>query len=153
MLPVWAQIILAIIGLFGVGDAIRLIFFKSTKKAEEAKADALVKENESKAIEAMEKTVGILKEELAMFAKLHEDDVAKIEKLSQEKNDLNSDLVLCSNALCANALCPLRDPLRGLGDEYFRSHKDNLFNNKSFRKIVEEKGYELKDNNGEPEIF
>lgn len=153
MLPVWAQIILAIIGLFGVGDAIRLIFFKSTKKAEEAKADALVKENESKAIAAMEKTVGILKEELAMFAKLHEDDVAKIEKLSQEKNDLNSDLVLCSNALCANALCPLRDPLRGLGDEYFRSHKDNLFNNKSFRKIVEEKGYELKDNNGEPEIF
>lgn len=153
MIPVWAQIILAIIGLFGVGDVIRLIFFKSTKKAEEAKADAIVKENESKAIEAMEKTVGILKEELAMFAKLHEDDVAKIEKLSQEKNDLNSDLVLCSNALCANALCPLRDPLRGLGDEYFRAHKDNLFNNKSFRKIVEERGYELKDNNGEPEIF
>ena len=153
MLPAWAQIILAIIGLFGVGDAIHLIFFRSTKKAEEAKADALVKENESKAVEAMEKTVGILKEELAMFAKMHDEDVAKIEKLSQEKNDLNSDLILCSNALCINALCPLRDPLRGLGDEYFCVHKDNLFNNKSFKKIAEERGFELKDCNGKPEVF
>lgn len=153
MTPIWAQIILAILGLFGVGDAIRLIFFKSTKKAEDAKAEALVKENESKAIESMEKAMVILKDELAMFAKMHEDDVARIEALNQDKNNLNSDLVLCSNALCANALCPLRDPLRGLGDEFFRAHKDNLFNNKSFRKIVEEKGYELRDNNGQPEIF
>lgn len=153
MLPFWAQIILAIIGLFGVGDAVRLIFFKSTKKAEEAKADAIVKENENKAIEAMEKTIGILKEELAMFAKMHDEDVAKIEELSQEKNELNSDLILCSNALCVNALCPLRDPVRGLGDEYFRAHKDNLFSNKPFRKIVEEKGYELRDCNGKPEVF
>lgn len=153
MLPFWAQIILAIIGLFGVGDAVRLIFFRSTKKAEEAKADAIVKENENKAIEAMEKTIGILKEELAMFAKMHDEDVAKIEELSQEKNELNSDLILCSNALCVNALCPLRDPVRGLGDEYFRAHKDNLFSNKPFRKIAEEKGYELRDCNGKPEVF
>lgn len=153
MLPFWAQIILAIIGLFGVGDAVRLIFFKSTKKAEEAKADAIVKENENKAIEAMEKTIGILKEELAMFAKMHDEDVAKIEELSQEKNELNSDLILCSNALCVNSLCVFRDPVRGLGDEYFHEHKDNLFNNKPFRKIVEEKGYELRDCNGKPEVF
>ena len=98
MLPFWAQIILAIIGLFGVGDAIRLIFFKSTKKAEEAKADSIVKENENKAIEAMEKTVGILKEELAMFAKMHDEDVAKMEKISKEKNDLNRDLIHSKNA-------------------------------------------------------
>lgn len=153
MTPIWVQIILAILGLFGVGDAVRLIFFKSTKKAEDAKAESIVKENESKAIESMEKAMHVLKDELEMFAKIHAEDVAKIESLNQEKNALNSDLVLCSNALCANSLCILRDPVRGLGDEYFRSHKDNLFNNKSFRKIVEEKGYELKDNNGKPEIF
>ena len=153
MTPVWLQIVLAILGLFGIGDGIRLLFFKSTKKAEEAKADTIVKENESKAIESLEKTVEILKSELEVFSKMHEEDTKKIEAMWEEKNELNNDLILCSSALCTNALCPLRQPVRGLGKKYFDGHKENLFNEKPFKDVAAEKGYEIKDCNGRPEVF
>lgn len=142
-MPVWLQVLSLVIGLFGVGDIFRLIFFNSSKKKANAEAEAVIAENNSKAVETLEKTVEILKSELEIFSNMHKEDVKRIEDLHEEKNQLNNDIVLCGQALCANDLCPIRNPLRGLGPEYFSRNKANLFNNKAFEKVLKEKGFKI----------
>ena len=114
----WTQIIVAVLGTFGVLDFGRILFFKERKKKEGSEADNI-------AIDGMEKTIASMEKRMAADAEAMDKKDAKIESLYDEKNELREDLASAQTLMCIHMGCALRKPARGQGAEWLRDHKSD----------------------------
>ena len=114
----WTQIVIAALGLVGVLDLGRVLFFKANKKKANAEADNV-------AIEGMEKTIAALEKRISDDADAMERKDAKIEKMYDEKNALREDLASAQTMMCVHMGCAARKPAQGQGAEWLRDHKED----------------------------
>lgn len=144
----WTSIIIALAGIISGGGIIEFFHWRSSKRKAEAEASQAENTSESIAVETLEKALNVVSEQMDSLRTIHTEDVETIESLHKEINDLNNDLVLCSVGFCANGTCPLRKPCKGMGQRYIESHKEDgeLFDNRTFDKVLEEEGYIIERN-------
>lgn len=121
----WTQIILAIVGLFGVIDLGRIIFFKSSKKQAEGEAD-------SAAVAPLKEANEILRHQLVAANERERELVEsnntlqdKIEKRDENIANLSAKVATIEGLLCIHGGCQLRQPIRGKGRDWYDEHKES----------------------------
>lgn len=122
----WTQIVIAVLGLVGVIDLGRLIFFRSSKKKAEEEAEAVVQANDAAA-------VATLKEAIEQMSKLNGDYSAAISSLNERVDDLlqkgvSKDDVIATllTMICKHMGCSLREPIPGQGRVWFDQNKSDI---------------------------
>ena len=111
----WTQIVVTIIGMFGVIDLGRLLFFKSSKKKANAEAD-------SAAVEPLKNAIEILNAQLLDANTKISNKDEKIASLAAEVTALKLERVTTCTAMCVHYGCKLRAPLRGQGLHWLEEH-------------------------------
>lgn len=109
-------------------------------------AERLRQENESlrqdrclKSMDTMQKTIHSLESRNFELSK-------EVSNAHDDTNKAKADLFECSEALCKYSLCPLREPIKGRGDEYFKAIKEtnaSLFDNTEFEDFAKAKNYKV----------
>lgn len=114
----WTQIILAIIGLIGAIDLMRLLFIKEDKK-----------QKKSETIQLQVETLGHSNEMLsaqldhAMATIANKDK--EIEALQRERADLLAAQSCLFDDMCVHKGCRLRKPHQGKGSLWYEQYKDD----------------------------
>ncbi|MCR5841972.1 MAG: hypothetical protein K6G86_07835 [Bacteroidales bacterium] len=114
----WTQIVIAALGLIGVVDFGRILFFKERKKKEGSEADNI-------AIKGLKESIVTLESRIASDQEAMERKDAKIEALYDEKNTYREDLASSQTLMCVHLGCAARKPAQGQGAEWLRDHKSD----------------------------
>ena len=119
------NIILAVLGLIGVGDLIRLIFFRATKKEVNAKADNVAIEGYKTALENLSDENDRLKHKYD--AELEENK--KLRDIIAEKDaviaERDARLVAVYDDICVHKGCRIRKPHQGQGKHWYDQYQDD----------------------------
>lgn len=114
----WTQIALAILGLLGAGDLVRILFFREEKHDKQV-------ETKDKEIETLRKTNDLLEEQVE---RSHE----TIMKLTEENNRLHDEKaeLLATQAclfddMCIHKGCRLRKPHPGQGLTWYKKYRED----------------------------
>lgn len=109
-------------------------------------AEKLKQENETlkqdrcaKSMEQMQKTIRTLDARNLELSN-------EVSHAHDAEHAAKADLFECTEALCKYALCPLREPVRGRGDEYFKAIKESnasLFDDTEFEDFAKMKNYKV----------
>lgn len=114
----WTQILLAILGLLGAGDLVRILFFKEEKKGKQV-------ETKDKELETLRKTNDLLEQQVERshetIMKLTEENNA----LHDEKADLLATQACLFDDMCIHKGCRLRKPHPGQGMKWYKKYRED----------------------------
>ena len=121
----WTQIIIAVVGLIGVVDLGRVIFFRASKRKANAEATSIEKQNEGTAVEALKSSVELLSEQLRQSTAKVSEKQAVIDDLREQVQTLQLRLVSLYDDMCIHKGCKLRKPHEGQGKLWYDQHADD----------------------------
>jgi hypothetical protein len=114
----WTQIALAVIGLIGAVDLVRLLFIKEERKGKQV-------ETKDKEIETLRKTNDLLESQVERnhetIMKLTEENNA----LHGEKADLLATQACLFDDMCIHKGCRLRKPHPGQGMTWYNAYRED----------------------------
>lgn len=121
----WTEIILALIGVVGVVDLGSLIFFRSSKKQAEGKADSAAVAPLKEANEILRQQLVEANEREKAMAGMNETLQNKCDERDEKIDKLIAKVATIEGLLCVHGGCQLREPIRGKGKDWYEEHKDN----------------------------
>ena len=114
----WTQIVLGILGLFAVGDLVRILFFREEKHDKQV-------ETKDKEIETLRKTNDLLEQQVERshetIMKLTEEN----NKLHDEKAELLATQACLFDDMCIHKGCRLRKPHPGQGIKWYNKYRED----------------------------
>lgn len=147
------QIVISAMGLVGVLDLSRLVFFKSSKRKENAGAGKAEAEADSAAVAAMKDAIAEVRQSNDNFQQIHSRDAqalaekdGQIQTLNAKILELTADNATLKMLVCKHDGCPFREPVKGRGGEWWEAqkHSDSLTDVDSIVQIAKKKGYSVK---------
>lgn len=122
----WTQIVIAALGLVGVLDLGRLVFFKASRKKADAEADGAVQANDSAAVQTLKDAITELSRMNAEYAadkRTLDDKLDELHSIITSKDETIATLL---TMVCKHLGCTLREPVPGQGRVWYEANKGDI---------------------------
>lgn len=114
----WTQIIVAIIGVIGAVDLIRLLFVKEDRKGKQV-------ENKDKELETLRKTNDLLEQQVERSHETIMKQTDEINQLHSDKAELLATQACLFDDMCIHKGCRLRKPHPGQGMKWYNEYRQD----------------------------